>query len=80
MIYQMLALAYSPGGRGFKSLDHALHAKRFVTYKPKHDRAAADFVPHCVGRMDRDMEGCLREKNLVGSWRQRRQRADPALC
>lgn len=31
----MLALAYSPGGRGFKSLDHALHAKRFVTYKPK---------------------------------------------
>lgn len=31
----MLALAYSPGGRGFKSLHHALHAKRFVTYEPK---------------------------------------------
>lgn len=53
----------------FKCLDHALHAKRFVTYKPKHDRAAADVVPHCVGRMDGDVDGCLQEKNLVGSWR-----------
>lgn len=69
IIYQMLALAYCPGGRGFKCLDHALHAKCFVTYKPKHDRAAADVVPHCVGRMDGDVDGCLQEKNLVGSWR-----------